>query len=103
MFHMEEYDKNMSEILDIQLALENYQDNTGRKISLLNETFLELEKLRQTKNNLSEEDLVKSSTEILMKFNKVLDMIGREKFIFYDDDGIGYKWDYSLLSRSQDE
>lgn len=100
---MEEFNNNMADILDIQLALENYQDNTGEKIPLLNETFLELKNLRQTKNDLSEGDLVKLSNEILMKLNKVLDVAGREKFIFYEDGGIGYKWDNSLLRRNKDE
>ena len=94
---MKEFNENMSKVLDIQLALENYQDNTGQNTNLINEAFGAIATLRQKKTEMVEEERLMASIELLNKLNNVLDVIGREKFIFYEDGGIGYEWDLSLL------
>ena len=94
---MEIFNKNMSKILDIQLALESYQDNTGENTELVNEAFDKISILRANKNTFSTEELIKKSNELLLFLNEVLDVIGRKKFIFYNDGGIGYEWNKSLL------
>ncbi|HOO67927.1 MAG TPA: hypothetical protein PLC53_00990 [Bacilli bacterium] len=88
---MEKSMENMVDILEIQLALESYEDDTGAKMSE-EEIKIEddLQLLREQKDNLSEEEKIKRSEEILARLNKVLDKIGREKFIFYKDGGINY-------------
>jgi hypothetical protein len=98
---MKEFDNNMSKVLDIQLALENYQDNTGENTDLINKAFSEISILRKSENELSEEERLNSSKNLLIKLNKLLDEIGREKFIFYDDGDIDYIWKH-INSKTRD-
>lgn len=90
------FDKNMSKILDLQLAFESYEDNTGEKMSLLEQIYQDINNLRKRKNELDSKEKVETSNEILINFEKLLDAVGRDKFIFYDDGKIEYKWDTSL-------
>ncbi len=88
---MEKFDKNMVDILEIQLALESYRDDTLTEFTDEEGNILdELQLLREQRNDLPEEEKIKRSTDILFKLNKVLDKIGREKFIFYDSGEINY-------------
>lgn len=90
------FDKNMSKILDLQLAFESYEDNTGEKMSLLEQIYQDINNLRKRKNELDSKEKVETSSEILINFEKLLNIVGRDKFIFYDDGKIEYKWDTSL-------
>lgn len=90
------FDKNMSKMLDLQLAFESYEDNTGEKMSLLEQIYQDINNLRKRKNELDSKEKVETSSEILINFEKLLNIVGRDKFIFYDDGKIEYKWDTSL-------
>ncbi len=88
---MEKFDKNMVDILEIQLALESYRDDTETAFSDEEKKALaDLQLLREQRNDLTETEKAKQSEDILIRLNKVLDKIGREKFIFYEDGGINY-------------
>lgn len=90
---MEKFNKNMGDILEVNLALESYRDDTQAEYSdeeIKIEDDLQL--LREQKNDLAEVEKIKRSEDILARLNKVLDKIDREKFIFYKDGGIEYKW-----------
>lgn len=93
--------KNMSKIMDLSLAFENYCDNTGSNLDFLNEIYKKASDLRNKKDLLGEEEQIKISNEIINDFEKLLDTVGRDKFIFYDDGSIEYKWDYSLLKEAK--
>lgn len=83
----------MGDILEVNLALESYRDDTQAEYSdeeIKIEDDLQL--LREQKNDLAEVEKIKRSEDILARLNKVLDKIDREKFIFYKDGGIEYKW-----------
>ena len=41
------YEKNMRKIFFLDLAIENYEDNTGKNIKNLEKTFNELKHLRK--------------------------------------------------------
>lgn len=88
---MEQYRKNMGYILEINLALESYRDDTETEYSEEEKKIeLDLQLLREKRDSLSEEEKASRSEAILNRFNKILDKIGREKFIFYEDGGINY-------------
>lgn len=90
---MKEFDKNMAAILEIDLALEDYEDDTGKEYTKdEKKIFDDLKLLRKEKNTMEEQELIIRSKDILSKLNKLLDKIGREKFIFYNDGDINYKW-----------
>ena len=88
---MLKFDKNMVDILEIQLALESYRDDTLTEFTDEEGKILDdLQLLREQRNNLPEEEKIKKSEDILVRLNNVLDEIGREKFIFYDSGEINY-------------
>lgn len=96
---MEESLKNiMYQVNRLSLAFEDYTDNTGNyDVLQINEAFDKLKEFRNSKNALSEKEQKEFLNKILDKFNESLDIVGRDKFVFYDDGDINYIWNYSLL------
>ena len=86
---MNEYSRRL---FKLDLALESYEDDTKNVIPLLKETTIELNKFRKFKDQMKPDDQIKTMEILLEKYNKVLDIIGRENFIFYDDGDINYIW-----------
>lgn len=87
---MKKLDKNLSRILYIQLALENYCLISGTENDKVNEAFNCLNNFRSTRKTMGEKEQVKKSNKVLSKLNCALDSVGRDKFIFYDDGDINY-------------
>jgi hypothetical protein len=88
---MEQYRKNMGDILEINLAIESYRDDTQTEYSDEEKKIeADLQLLREQRNDLTETEKAKRSEDILARLNKVLDEIGREKFIFHTDGEINY-------------
>lgn len=85
-------ENNKRQLLRLQLALESYEDDTGEKLQSLNETNLELKNFRGTKQNLSSEEQINITDKIIEKYNQIIDIIGKDKFVFYDDGDINYLW-----------
>ena len=79
-------------MLKMQLTLESFGDDDNVNIPLLRETHLKLGNFRDIRNFLTESEQIKMSDEIIEDYNKVLDIAGRENFIFYDDGDINYIW-----------
>ena len=99
---LDDFKKNMGEVLDIQLALEGYQLNTAIEVPWISEAYKAIGDLRRKRDDLTEEERIKESEDLLKKLHSVLDKIGKEKFIFYDDGGIGYKWDNTIKGGKYD-
>lgn len=89
---LSELENNKRQLLRLQLALENYEDDTGENLQLLIEANLELKKYRETKQNLSREEQINITEKIIEKYNQIIDIIGKDKFVFYDDGDINYIW-----------
>ena len=85
---------NKSTILDFDLALENYLDDNNKSFPLLDEAIQDSNHFRDNKKNLSEEDQQVVMDKIIKKYNQALDVIGRDKFIFYADGDINYIWKF---------
>ena len=83
-------ENNKRQLLRLQLALESYEDDTGEKLQSLNETNLELKNFRGTKQNLSSEEQINITDKIIEKYNQIIDIIGKDKFVFYEDGDINY-------------
>jgi hypothetical protein len=79
-------------ILKFQLAFEDYGDDTGDTPKLLLEIYAEIKKFNNQLNGIKIDDAIKESKIILNKFGNLLDLVGREKFIFYKDGDINYIW-----------
>lgn len=78
--------------LRYQLALESYVDNTGDEIPLLIETWKKQGELRKNKNEWSNDRQLVEAKIIQDNFQKIVERIGKENFIFYDDGDINYIW-----------
>ncbi len=90
---MEKFRKNMGYILEINLALESYHDDTATEYRREEiGVYDDLQFLEEQNNNLSEAEKIKRSEDILTRLNTLLDEIGREKFIFYNDGGMEYTY-----------
>ena len=88
----EKLKKNSKLLFKLDLAFESYEDNNNINISLLNETTLELNEFRRKKINMGIEEQYNKTEELLTKYDKVLDIVGRDNFMFYDDGDINYIW-----------
>lgn len=88
----EELKKNCKLLFKLDLAFESYEDNNNINIPLLNETTLELNEFRRKKINMGIEEQYNKTEELLTKYDKVLDIVGRDNFMFYDDGDINYIW-----------
>ena len=59
---------------------------------LFDEIINDVNNYRRTRAENSIDKRIELSDKILDKYNKLLDIVGREKFIFYDDGDINYIW-----------
>jgi hypothetical protein len=93
-------DENVLILLNMGLALEDYEDNTKDLFPLLKESFSDLGYIYEIRKKMhpevSKEELFKLTESALIKFNKVFDIIGRDKFTFNENNRINYNWNYSL-------
>ena len=89
------YEKNMRKIFFLDLAIENYEDNTGKNVKNLEKTFNELKHLRKENEKMNNEEKIELSKKILKEFEKVVEEIGKNKFKFYSDGKIEYLWNES--------
>ena len=87
-----EFDNNMSLILDYSLEFENYSDDMGEEPKELIEIYSSIEKLRQEKDTLDYKTKIKRSKEIINKFQKLIEDVGKEKFEFNHDGSFFYIW-----------
>ena len=87
-----DFEANMSKIFYLDLAFESYEDDIHTSIPFLNKICNDINYLRKNKELLKDNEKLKMSQNILSDFNQLLDMVGREKFYFYDDGVIEYKW-----------
>lgn len=94
---MNELKKKLSKIFYIQIALENYDDNIGNNNKTIENIYNEINGFRRIRQTLSEKEQLKLINDLLVKLNKILDEIGREKFTFYDDGSVQYIWKKELI------
>ncbi len=84
---------NLKMILKLDLAFESYEDNTKCNIPELKQMSLDVNKFRKERNKMTIYEQLDATNYLLLKFNKLLDLVGREKFIFYEDGDVNYIWE----------
>ena len=82
----------MTQNLRYQLALEDYTDDTKQEIKFLNETWKKQGLLRKNRKNWPLEKQIQEAKIIQENFQQIVNKIGKEHFIFYDDGNINYIW-----------
>ena len=84
---------NEYRIFKLDLAFESYQDDKqDTSMPLFDEIIDDVNNYRRTRVDNSIDKRIELSDKILNKYNKLLDIVGRENFIFYDDGDINYIW-----------
>lgn len=82
----------MTQNLRYQLALEDYELDTGNKLELLMTIWSKLDVFRKNRENWSLEKQIQEAKIIQEDFQQVVNEIGKEHFVFYDDGDINYIW-----------
>ena len=96
---LSDLDKKKVKILNFQLAFENYEDNTSKKLVELSNINNSLKKLRS--ENITDIEADNLADKILSSFNALYNSLTKDeqdRFTFYDDDSINYKWDMNLIN-----
>lgn len=88
----DELKKNLYKLFKLDLAFESYMDDTNDDNFLLNEIIMERNNFMKEQKSKNIEEQYKLTTEMLKKYNNILDIVGRDNFIFYDDGDINYIW-----------
>ena len=78
--------------LEYQLALEDYELDTGNELNLLMVIWKKLDVFRKNRDNWSLEKQIQEAKIIQENFQQVVNEIGKDHFIFYDDEDINYIW-----------
>ena len=93
MIKEEKLKDNEYRIFKLDLAFEDYQDDKqDTSMPLFDEIIHDVNNYRRTKVDCSIDKRIELSDKILNKYNKLLDIVGRENFTFYDDGDINYIW-----------
>ncbi len=88
----EEIKKYVVKNLNYSLAVENYEDNTGKTSETIKHAWNLLQEYRTIRHSLSKEEELKKVKEISNAFDIAVKEIGVENFTFYDDGNINYIW-----------
>ncbi len=97
---LSDLDKKKVKILNYQLAFENYEDNTSKKLDELSKINHSLKKLRSDNLSNTEADIL--ADEILALFDKLYHSLSKDeqkRIVFYEDDTIFYIWDENITKR----
>ena len=81
---------NRKKIFRLSLAIECYEDDTNNYIPEIKELYKDIKKYRENKENLEIEEELKSTNNIICKFEKILEIIGAENFDICEDGYIEY-------------
>ena len=91
----EEYLKfkaNSNKILNYSLAIESYADCFGKDEVYKDIAFIKLKEFRQTKQTMTENELLQVSGALSILFEDLVQRIGKEKFMIYEDGDINFNW-----------
>ena len=84
---------NEYRIFKLDLAFESYEDDKqDTSMPLFKEIIDDVNNYRRTRVNNSIDKRIELSNKILDKYNKLLDIVGRDNFIFYEDGDVNYIW-----------
>lgn len=80
-------------LLKLSLAFESYEDDgQDTSMPLYEEIINDVNDYRTRYNELSPEEREKLASKLVDKYEKLLDIVGRNNFIFYDDGDVNYIW-----------
>ena len=87
-----QYKINMRLVRKLDLEFEDYTDDTDDISIYEDEAFKKLDYIRENRSSMTTDQLIKDYNFIVKRFYEIIDELGRENFIFYDDGTIEYIW-----------
>ena len=87
-----QYETNIGLAFDLDLMFENYTDDTDDMSIYEDEGFKKLDYIRENRSSMTTDQLIKDYNFIVKRFYEIIDELGRENFIFYDDGTVNYIW-----------
>ena len=87
-----ELKEKYNKIVRYSLAIESYLDNGEKNIPEIDELINEEGEFYKNYKIKSLEENLSIANDILEKYNKLISILGKEKFIIYDDGDIEYNW-----------
>ena len=94
-----QYKMNMRLALKLELMFEDYTDDTDDMSIYEDEAFKKLYNIRRNYEAISTDQLIKDYNFIVKRFYEIIDELGRENFIFYDDGTVNYIWRFKGKSK----
>ena len=88
--NQEKLSKNRYMVLRLSLALECYEDDTNSHIPEIREIYKDIKYYREVKANLTLEEELKITNDIVEKFYKILGIIGEDNFNIEEDGYVEY-------------
>jgi len=92
---LKKFSNNMGLLLEYQLAFENYCLINGVEDDSIEQIMQNLANIRNSSKNLRNEkeeiEIYEKTNELIKHCSLVIDNIGRDKFLFYEDGTIEYK------------
>ena len=86
------FKENFYLVFRFQLAIENYLAENDLHLDKLDEFYTILKEIRHDGLNFSEKEIVEKTNFCILLKERILEEIGRENFIFYDDGDLNYIW-----------
>ena len=83
---------NMQKVFKLSLLLEDIQDDYNYVVKEIDKVFDKINEYREKKDALSDEELLTITNDIIKKSDKIIDLVGKDNYIFYDDGAINYIW-----------
>ena len=88
---LDKFKKNNSIILDCKLAIENYEDFRGEIVEEFNNINILWKNEKSKSLNMTDFETCKIAEEFVKKYYQLIEKLGKENFIFYEDGTVEYK------------
>ena len=79
-------------LFKISLSFESYEDDNKEDFPELDKVIEDHNLFSASKQKLNKKQLAKETEKLLDEYDKTLDIVGRDKFVFYDDGCVDYIW-----------
>jgi hypothetical protein len=79
-------------LFKISLSFESYEDDNKGYFPELDKVIEDHNSFSASKQKLNKKQLAKKTEKLLDEYDKILDIVGRDKFVFYDDGCVDYIW-----------
>ena len=88
--------ETIEKVLSYQTAFEQYLDNTSNCLTNIEKLFEDIKYLTQNEE-LTSEEKYQMARKIILEFDRIRQIAGKERFPKDENGYVKYLWDYSLM------